>query len=113
MTCIYRGKNAADSSNCRGMESELHLYSVKSKLSTLVPDAAVREKISEAALKCHEAFKRGLFFLKAFFLYLVSFSPTRSACDRETCTPEDESGGQSTTHPLQCVVREINATNVP
>ncbi len=44
----------------------LHFCSVKSKLSRILTDEVT---ISSAVLKCHEAFKRGLFFYKAFCLH--------------------------------------------
>ncbi len=56
----------------RSSEERLQFCTIKSKLSTLVTDKDDRSKISEAAVKCHEAYKRGLFFLKGFCLRMES-----------------------------------------
>ncbi len=48
----------------------LHFTSVKCKLSKIVPDPNVCTRICDAVLACHDTFKRGLFFLKAFCIHL-------------------------------------------
>ncbi len=58
--------------NSRKIKPTLHFCSAKSKLSGIVPDIKIRSKLSSAVLKCHEAFKRGLFFYKAFCLHRES-----------------------------------------
>ncbi len=48
----------------------IHFTSVKCKLPKIVPDPNVCTRICDAVLACHETFKRGLFFLKAFCIHL-------------------------------------------
>ncbi len=64
-----RDKNIA-AKHAKSQCKHLHFTSVKCKLSKIVPDPNVCTQICDAVLACHETFKRGLFFLKAFCIHL-------------------------------------------
>jgi len=63
---------------------------VKSKLSTVVRNVDVQNKVKEVALLAHEAFKRGLFFLRLFCLSTEVIPEmnvsTMRQCLRQVCS---------------------------